>query len=154
MSSSNKGFSLIELLVVLGIMAVLTGLIAFNFNAARSRSRDLQRKNDLKELRTALELYKNDNQQYPSSADYSALIGTLSAAGYIKSTLQDPKLTLTGDPESWEEYAYATESPYATYSLSVCLENRSDSQATGADCGPDGVGKYYVFSTLESQIDK
>jgi len=154
MSRSNKGFSLIELLVVLGIMAVLTGLIAFNFNAARSRSRDLQRKNDLKELRTALELYKNDNQQYPNVADYDALVSLLDANGYIGSTLQDPKLAITGDPESWEEYAYGTESPYSTYYLSVCLENRSDSLATGDDCGPSGVGKFYTFSTFESQIDK
>lgn len=146
----KNGFSLIELLVVLGIIAVLTGLVAFNFNAARMRARDVQRKSDLKELRSALELYKNDNnQQYPSTTDYSTLIGTLSAAGYVSSTLSDPKLAVTGDPSSWDEYDYDPGVNNVSYTLKICMENRADDILVGSttDCGPGGVGRLYEFTS-------
>ena len=142
----SNGFSLIELLVVLGIIAVLTGLIAFNFNTARMRARDVQRKNDLKELRSALELYKNDNNQVYPDMDYTTLIGTLDAAGYVQSTMQDPKLSVTGDPASWDEYEYLRLTA-TSYTISMCFENRADPflDDSTTDCGPAGVGRLYVY---------
>ncbi len=150
---TKNGFSLIELLVVLGIIAVLTGLVAFNFNTARMRARDVQRKNDLKELRTAMELYKNDNRQlYPSSGTYPTfpqLVAALNAAGYIPSTVTDPKLALTGDASSWDEYTYESLSPFTSYTITICLENRADSilAESTLDCGPAGIGRLYSFTS-------
>ena len=144
----QKGFTLIELLVVLGIIAVLTGLIAFNFNQARARARDVTRKSDMKNLRTALELYKNDNQQkYPNSADYAALVSTLQSGTYISGTIQDPRIAQSG-ATSWQQYTYSSASPYTSFTLEVCLENRADDAANGGDCGTAGdpdAGKIYQF---------
>lgn len=145
-----KGFSLIELLVVIGIIAILTGLVAFNFNSARMRARDVQRKSDLRELRSALELYKNDNnQQYPSSDDYGSLIIELNAGGYIQQDLKDPKIAQTGDTGSWEEYTYTLINP-ALYQITMCFENKADDTlpSTAASCGvPAKAGLVYTYSS-------
>jgi type II secretion system protein G len=62
---SRGGFTLIELLIVLAIIAILAGLLGSNFLSSRIRARDAERKNDLHQLQTALELYHNDNGRYP-----------------------------------------------------------------------------------------
>ena len=63
---SKKGFSLIELLVVISIIGVLAAILMMNLMGARERGRDAQRIQDLNSLKSALRLYYNDNNQlYP-----------------------------------------------------------------------------------------
>ncbi len=62
----RKGFSLIELLVVITIIAVLVGVALPNFLGARQRARDAKKKAELRELKSALRLYYNDFNSYPS----------------------------------------------------------------------------------------
>ena len=63
----NWGFTLVELLVVVAIIGVLTSLLVVNYQSARERARDAQRKSDFRSLKTALRLYYNDFQEYPGS---------------------------------------------------------------------------------------
>lgn len=65
MNSTHKGFTLIELLVVISIIGLLSSIVLASLNAARSKSRDSQRKQDLIQLRNALELYYSVNNRYP-----------------------------------------------------------------------------------------
>lgn len=60
----RKGFSLIELLVVVSLIAVLMGVTAFGVRGSREQSRDAQRKADLESIRLALEIYRADNGNY------------------------------------------------------------------------------------------
>ncbi|OGG23920.1 hypothetical protein A3A79_01830 [Candidatus Gottesmanbacteria bacterium RIFCSPLOWO2_01_FULL_43_11b] len=66
MKNSKKGFSLIELLVVITIIAALVGVALPNFLGARQRAKDAKRKAELRELKSALRLYYNDFNSYPS----------------------------------------------------------------------------------------
>lgn len=66
----NKGFTLIELLVVIFIIAVLTGLAMINFIGARQRAKDVRRKGEMMQLKTALRLYYNDYGKYPPSGSH------------------------------------------------------------------------------------
>lgn len=62
----NKGFTLIELLVVISIIGILTTLVAVNLNAFREKAREVERKSDLSQYRTALEYYANNHDSlYP-----------------------------------------------------------------------------------------
>jgi general secretion pathway protein G len=69
----KKGFTLIELLVVISIIGVILALSFFGFQGARQASRDAVRKADLETIRSALEMYKADCNEYPAT---SALSGT------------------------------------------------------------------------------
>lgn len=145
-----KGFTLIELIVTMGIIAVLTGMAVFNFNQSRMRARDVQRKSDLGQLMKALELYKIDNNHFPDTADGNFQT-QLSDEEYTKVTFVDPK------GSEWPTYLYInTGSDTMKYSMMACLENKADSvRANGAQCtlfgasclcGPSSVGVMYVVS--------
>lgn len=63
----KKGFTLIELLVVISVIGLLAALIMVNFNAARARARDVNRKSDFNQIKSALRLYYNDANLYPET---------------------------------------------------------------------------------------
>lgn len=128
----KNGFTLIELLVVMGIIAILTGLAAFNFNQSRIRARDVQRKSDLSQLQKALELYRNDNNEYPVADGYQTSLKE--PVKYIKTTFADVRAS------EWEDYAYLPATDNKTYYLTACLENSADStKASVSLCTAAGV---------------
>jgi len=62
-----KGFTLLEILVVISIIGILTGLALLSFEPTQKRARDTQRKSDLKQYQTSLEGFANEsNGYYPS----------------------------------------------------------------------------------------
>jgi prepilin-type N-terminal cleavage/methylation domain-containing protein len=66
MTNKKKGFTLIELLVVIAIIGILSTLAVVSLQNARKSARDAKRIADVKQMQTALELYFNDWQGYPT----------------------------------------------------------------------------------------
>ena len=54
---SRSGFTLLELLVVIGIIAILVALGAVSYSSAQKKARDSRRKGDLKAIQNAMEQY-------------------------------------------------------------------------------------------------
>jgi prepilin-type N-terminal cleavage/methylation domain-containing protein len=77
MAKSSRGFTLVELLVVIGVLGVLaTGLlIAINPAQQLAKARNAARKNSLKQMADALERYRVANGRYPPSG-YCAASGS------------------------------------------------------------------------------
>lgn len=65
-SSLYRGFTLIEVLVVIAIIGLLSSVLYANFNDARKDARNKSLQAELKEVQLALELYKSQNGVYPS----------------------------------------------------------------------------------------
>lgn len=65
-TSSKKGFTLVELIVVIAIIGFLAAVVFSSFGAARVKARDVKRRTEMRSLRTALELYYGNNGAYPS----------------------------------------------------------------------------------------
>ncbi|MBI2459870.1 MAG: type II secretion system protein [Parcubacteria group bacterium] len=65
---NNRGFTLIELLVVISIIGFLATASMVMFNSVRMKARDAKRISDFKQIKTALELYYDANNNYPEEA--------------------------------------------------------------------------------------
>lgn len=118
---NSKGFTIIELLVVIVIIGILVALALPNLFSAQQRGRDTERKNDLKNISQKLETYYNDNTKYPVG-DLAAVATTLD--------LSDDDVK---DPKNSGDYVYSytgedcdTDGCQA-YTLSAELENDKDS---------------------------
>ena len=69
MNNKRLGFTLIELLVVITIISILSTAGALNFQASRRQARDVERQADLRNLQSALELYKQKYNRYPAGCN-------------------------------------------------------------------------------------
>lgn len=61
----RKSFTLIELIVVIGIIALLSGLGVSSYNGFQQAARDSRRKADLETITNALNAYYSVNGRYP-----------------------------------------------------------------------------------------
>ena len=63
----QKGFTLVELLVAIAVIGLVATLSMVSLQSARIQARNTRRLTDLRQIRSALELYQNDHQGYPVS---------------------------------------------------------------------------------------
>jgi prepilin-type N-terminal cleavage/methylation domain-containing protein len=91
----KKAFTLLEMLVVVGIIAVLIGLGISSYSTAQKKARDAKRKSDLKAIQNALEQYYSIcgySYPAPSSGYVPTAITCINPATTIMSTVPvDPK---------------------------------------------------------------
>jgi general secretion pathway protein G len=78
------GFTLIELMVVITILAILIGMAAVNYSRSLVNAREAVLKQDLQALRGAIQQYTLDKQRAPQSLD------ELISAGYLREVPTDP----------------------------------------------------------------
>ena len=62
----KRGFTLIELLVVIAIIGIIATMILLRLSTARKKARDARRLSDVKQIQTALELYFDTYNRYPT----------------------------------------------------------------------------------------
>jgi general secretion pathway protein G len=126
---SKKGFTLIELLIVVAIIGVLATLLMANFVGVRQRARDAQRKSDIRQIQSALELYRSDNGTYPTvGAGPGNFPATCGAGVSLMSGNSTYMKSIPCDPNGGG-YTYTSLNGGTGYGLVACLENASDSQA-------------------------
>ncbi|KKT33857.1 MAG: General secretion pathway protein G [Candidatus Woesebacteria bacterium GW2011_GWB1_44_11b] len=142
----KKGFTLVELLVVMAILGVLVTLVASGFRTAQLRGRDAQRKSDIKQLANALELFYSDYNLYPdeSSGKVSGCPYTPGVGGAVCSWGQgeftDSKTVyfkaMPKDPNSSLSYYYRVVpgSSNQKFQIFAHLENPQDPECLEGDC--------------------
>lgn len=78
MNKLYRGFTLIEILVVISIIGILSAVLYANFSTAREEARNKAMQAELKEVQLALELYKAQYNEYPPAASVGgACSGTI-----------------------------------------------------------------------------
>jgi len=80
----NYGFTLIELMIVMTIIAILIGIAAIRYDKVVQHSKEAVLKTDLRTMRDAIDNYTLDKQAAPQSID------DLQQAGYLRAVPVDP----------------------------------------------------------------
>lgn len=65
----SRGFTLLELLVVIIIIGLIATIVIASVNSARAKGRDTKRITELDSMRDALSIYYSTNGSYPQTAD-------------------------------------------------------------------------------------
>lgn len=146
--SSSQGFTLIELLVVIAIIGILSTVVLFSLNDARTGARDTRRIADLRQIQLKLESYYSENDQYPADASAGACDNAEASGGL----LEDLGLTGAGDPGS-TTYGYGADGTGQSYVLRATLENSSNSaldsdvDGTVLNCDCADASNYYCVQS-------
>jgi uncharacterized protein (TIGR02145 family)/prepilin-type N-terminal cleavage/methylation domain-containing protein len=138
MPKSKKAFTLIELLVVIAIIGILATLAVISLSNARTKARDAKRVADVKQIQTALELYFNDNDRFPTAAEFnSGSITSQTDNGAVTYMLNVPEAPNPPDGScstSTNAFTYSVNTEGTSYTLSYCIGNRTGDLSSGDKC--------------------
>lgn len=145
--ATGRGFTLVELLVVMAILGVLVTLIAGGFRTAQMRGRDAARKSDLGQIASAFELFQSDYKTYPAvnsdgkilACPYDPITKTGDDCSWGDDIMSDGKTTymtkVPEDPTSGQEYVYVSPGTgNKKFQLFARLENPNDQNCLEGDC--------------------
>lgn len=117
----NKGFTLLELLVVIGIIGVLMALATVAYSTAQIGGRNARRKQDLIAIQNALEQYYSVNSfKYPAAT-------CKDASTYMKSAWPV-------DPNTAVDYAGVMACTTSSYCICATMEGSKGGNANATSC--------------------
>jgi len=98
--AAKKGFTIIELLVVMVVIGILVTITVVSYSGLQQRSRDSERASDITQIKIAIEKYHSDKSGYPrvcSTDNTACAITSLSAAlaPYLATIPRDPQYATT-----------------------------------------------------------
>ncbi len=123
-----RGFTLLELLVVISIIGILVAMGAVAYSNAQKKGRDAKRVGDMKAIQSAFEQYYAVNSTYDESCNTMALGGGLPA--------------LPNDPKPG--YVYNTNNGCSVNGYCICAQLES---STGNADAPSGTSCNYGSNT-------
>lgn len=134
----QKGFTLLELLVVISIIAILIGLSTVSFTTAQRKSRNSKRRGDMKAVQNAFEQYYASNNSYTSGGSCATMAAALSNG-------------LPTDPKNTSPYTYTFScSSDSAYCICANLESETgNSDTTGCTYTGSGTKSYFCLSQLQ-----
>src|SRR5690349_15550567 len=90
---SRRGFTLIELMIVMAVIAILISIAVPVYNRSITRAKESVLRNNLFTMRTVIDEYTYDKQKAPQN------LQDLVSEGYLRQVPVDP---MTGTADSWK----------------------------------------------------
>ena len=101
MNKNNKGFTLLELLIALAILAIIAAILIPNFFATTDRARLRSDIQSARVIQNAIELYRAERGTAPDGSNMDAILATLTDAGFIRA--RDTDIQTEG--ATWDTHA-------------------------------------------------
>jgi prepilin-type N-terminal cleavage/methylation domain-containing protein len=141
--SARKGFTIMELLIVIAVISILVGIALPRFRGMQDEGRIAQAKGELRTLQSAVESYYiHNNNTYPASGATWQTALTAAAPNIIGTALTDPF-------NSSAQYGYATDGAtpvkyYVIYSAGVGANGSAAISTAGVITETNGSSCIYV----------
>ncbi|EKD62957.1 MAG: hypothetical protein ACD_52C00004G0009 [uncultured bacterium] len=142
---NKNGFTLVEIMVVMLIIAILSTLSIFALRNARVQTRDAQRKSDLERIKQGLEIYRTDCSDFPrpfQAGDILVLFGTNLIGDDTPPGCSTSNFYIRSVPDDLDpgrRYYYSQNSPYEYVLCANLEENPAVSTCpVNANCGGGG----------------
>lgn len=119
----NSGFTMIELLVVLALITILSTMGMAQYRSSVIHAREAVLKQDLFQLRDAIDQYYADKGQWPSTID------ALVSEGYVRKLPEDP---FTKSATTWQTVPAEPDPNNPSAEVGV-YDVKSGSEATALD---------------------
>ncbi len=144
-TNERKGFTLIEILIVVAIIAILASVVLVGLGPTQQAGRDARRISDLQEDQNGLELFYNKCGFYPGTAGTTCTGGSPGGTTWasVQTALSGANIgvsTVPQDPSTNRTYMYGYDSGNTSYILGAALENANNS----------AVGPGYTAPTVPS----
>lgn len=148
---NNRGMSLIELVVTMVILSILAGLILPSARLTSTRTKELELRRNLREIRTALDEYHKewlkvnegkpenpDDHGYPETLDVLVEgkdFGTLAKTKkkFLRRIPKDPFDPDRGDDKLWGMRSYVDDKDSSSWGGQDVFDVYSQSEATAID---------------------
>ena len=143
----QQGFSLIEVLIVITIIALIALAVLFTFGGQMEKGRDARRKSDLHAVKTAFEEYYSDYECYPP-AEILDTCGGSELSPYLDE--------IPCDPKTLAKYYYAPEGSLCPsyYRVFSSLERETDEAISALGCNSEtGCGASTYFPELGEEAN-
>lgn len=128
MIKNRAGFTLIEILIVVAIIAILASVVLVGLGPTQQLGRDARRVSDIHEVQNGLELFYQKSGAYPVPT--TAAWGPAGTAGSLTGQLVAANIGINNvpnDPSSGKNYIYAWTTGGSDYVLGAVLENPNSS---------------------------
>ncbi|MDD5416260.1 MAG: type II secretion system protein [Candidatus Daviesbacteria bacterium] len=128
----KHGFTMVELLVVISIIAILSTIGLIVYGGIQSKSRDTYRLSSLRDLNIALEAYNSINGKYPNDPNWVCCSSWTSSyiTGLVPVHIKDlPHDPLEPSSPGGPDFCYLRLANN-TYNIEFRLENRDDQNQT------------------------
>ena len=135
--NKRKGFTLLELLVVISIIGILVALGAVAFSTAQKKGRDAKRRGDMKAMQNAFEQY------YAVNSTYSATCSTMWTSTQSSGSFPD-------DPVPSKDYfSSCATNPTPLYSACALLDETGTGNYLDSAAVTAGGGKYFCVKKFQ-----
>jgi general secretion pathway protein G len=121
--TGNRGFTIIEMMVVLALIVILASLAMVQYRRTIIYSKEAVLRDDLTKMRDAIDQYYADKNQYPPT------LSALASDGYLRDIPKDP---ITESNSTWQEVPAEPDSSNPTAGPGV-YDVKSGSDATALD---------------------
>ena len=121
--ASDRGWTLIELLIVISIIMILASLALVQYRTSVTSAKEAALRSDLFFMRDAIDQYYADKGKYPES------LQALVSENYIRAVPKDP---ITNSTDTWQTVA-AEPTPGSTSADSGVYDVKSGSDGAGID---------------------